>query len=330
VSSSPASTGATSIRERLWVPSARPAEPPVMRRPAVYLLAAATVAVLGLNWPIMANGVSAMPALWLAAFRMAGAAALVASIMVARGALRRPSRHDIPILLTVGLLRLAFVTAAVFAALRFVPPGRSSILVYTSTLWVVPMAALVLHERLTPLRLAGLALGCAGLVLLVAPWSLDWSDASVRTGMGLLLLAAIGSAATTVHVRAHRWRATPLELMPWQFAIAVLPVTLIAVAVDGPPSVEWSVSTVGIVAYQIALASAFGVWGGLTVARSLPAISANLMLMAVPAVGLASSILLVNEPASLLVVLSLVLVLAGVGLGLLSDRGSLDPIALSP
>lgn len=301
-----------------------------MRRPAVYLLAAATVAVLGLNWPIMGEGVDAMPALWLAAIRMGGAAVLVGAIMAARGALRRPSRHDVPILLSVGLLRLAFVTAAVFTALRFVPPGRSSILVYTATLWVVPMAAIVLHEPITRLRLGGLAVGGIGLILLLEPWSLDWSDARVLTGLGLLLLGAVASAATTVHVRAHRWRATPLELMPWQFAIAAVPVIGIALAVDGLPSVTWTLPTAGIVAYQVALASAFGVWGGLTLMRSLPAISANLALMAVPAVGLGSSILLVDEAASVPVLLSLGLVLAGVTLGLLSDRRRLDPIGLSP
>jgi drug/metabolite transporter (DMT)-like permease len=148
--------------------------------------------------------------------------------------------------------------------------------------------------------------------------------------MGLLLVAAIVSAFTTVHVRAHRWRATPLELMPWQFAVAVVPVTAIAFAVDGAPSVDWTTSAVGIVAYQIALASAFGVWGGLTVMRSLPAISANLALMAVPAVGLGSSILLVDEPASISLLLSLALVVAGVGLGLLSDRRSVEALTLSP
>jgi drug/metabolite transporter (DMT)-like permease len=301
-----------------------------MRRPAVYLLAAATVTVLGLNWPIMANGVDTMPALWIAAFRMAGAAALVASIMAARGALRRPSRQDVPILLTVGLLRLAFVTAAVFAALRFVPPGRSSILVYTSSLWAAPMAAVVLHERLTRLRLAGLALGCTGLVLLLEPWSLDWSEGDAPVGLGLLLLAAVALAATTVHVRAHRWRATPLELMPWQFAIAAVPVVAIALVVDGVPSIEWTVPAAGIVTYQIALASGFGVWGGLTVMRSLPAISANLALMAVPAVGLGSSILFVDEPASVSIVVSLALVLSGVGLGLLSDRRGVEVTAPPP
>jgi drug/metabolite transporter (DMT)-like permease len=297
-----------------------------MRRPAVYGLAAATVAVLGLNWPIMSVGVDAMPALWLGAFRMTGAAVLVAAIMAARGALRPPSREDLPILLGVGLLRLACVTALVFAALRFVPPGRSSILAYTSSLWVAPMAAVVLGERLSALRVAGLAIGGAGLLLLLQPWAIDWSMRGLPAGLGMLIIASLANAATTVHVRAHRWRATPLELMPWQFTIAAIVVGAIAFAVDGLPSVDWSAGAIAIVAYQVALASTFGVWGGLTVMRSLPAISAGLAFMAVPAVGLGSSILLVDEPASLALVASLLLVLGGVALGLVADRRAVDPV----
>lgn len=311
---------ATTIRDRVWGPAIHPAEPAVMRPPAVYLLGAATVMVLGANWPIMAHGVTVIPAEWLAALRLCGAAALVAGFMAMRRRIRRPSRHDLPILVSVGVIRLAVVTTSVFVALRFVPPGRSSILVYASTLWTAPMAAVVLRERLTALRLMGLCLGCTGLVLLLEPWSLDWSDDRTVAGFGLLLFASIMSAATTVHVRAHSWRSTPLELMPWQLGIAALPITVLAFALDGLPHVEWTLATVGVVAYQIALASAFAVWGAITLMRSVPAISANLILMAVPVVGLLSSIVFVDEPASTTVALSLVLVLGGVGLGLLSDR----------
>jgi drug/metabolite transporter (DMT)-like permease len=322
VTRTPPSPQAAAIRDRVWAASTHPAEPPVMRTPAVYLLGAATVVVLGTNWPIMARGVTVMPAEWLAALRLGGAAVLVAAIMAARYGIRRPRRHDLPILFSVGAIRLAIVTTSVFAALRFVPPGRSSILVYASTLWAAPIAAVVLHERLTALRVVGLALGCTGLVLLLEPWSLDWSDGRTVSGFGLLLFASIMSAATTVHVRAHSWRGTPLELMPWQLGVAALPITLLAFALHGLPHVDWTLSTVGIVAYQIALASAFAVWGAITLMRSVPAISANLILMAVPVVGLLTSIVFADESATTAVALSLALVLGGVGLGLLSDRRS--------
>jgi drug/metabolite transporter (DMT)-like permease len=313
--------------DRFWARSHDQA--PVLRRPAVYLLAAATVAVLGLNWPIMSAGVDLVPPLWLAAFRMGGAALVVAAGMATRG-VPRPRAADRPILWSVGLARLALVTALVFSALEFVPPGRSSILVYTASLWTVPLAVVFLHERLTSLRVAGLALGSAGVVLLIEPWTLDWSDRDLLIGLGMLLVAAIANASTTVHIRAHRWAGTPFELMPWQFGVAVVPILILAVALEGTPHIRWTAATVAVVVYQIFLGSAFGFWGLLTISRSLPAITTNLTLMAVPVVGLLSSIVIANESLTLAVAISLVLVLAGVGLGLYSDRRTSDRLPSVP
>jgi drug/metabolite transporter (DMT)-like permease len=296
-----------------------------MRRPAVYVLTAATVLVLGANWPIMAAGVDLVPALWLAALRMAGSAAVVAVVLAVRGRLERPHRADLPILLSVGVGRLAVVTSLVFTALRFVPPGRSSILAYTGALWAAPLGALVLHERLTWLRIGGLALGCAGLVLLLEPWSLDWGDAALLSGVAMLLVAAAINASSTVHIRAHRWVGSPIQLMPWQLGLAAIPIALVAVAIEGAPDVRWTGETVAIVAYQVILASAFALWGLLTIGRSLPAITANLSVMAVPVVGLATSVVFADEPLTAAVATSLVLVLGGVALGLLADRRPSGP-----
>lgn len=301
-----------------------------MRRPAVYVLAAATVVVLGLNWPIMATGVDLIPPLWLAAFRMIGAALVVAAASAAAHGLRRPERTDRSILLSVGLGRLAVVTALVFTALRFVPPGRSSILVYTASLWTPPLAIAFLNERLTVLRLTGLSCGGLGLVFLLEPWTLDGSDTGLLVGIAMLLSAALTTAATTVHIRRHRWTGTPLSLMPWQLALAALPVTVLALSVEGAPSVRWTARTVAIVLYQVFLGSAFGFWGLLTISRSLPAMTTTLTLMAVPVVGLGSSIALVDEPLTVAVALGLALILAGVAFGTLSDRAGPDIAASGP
>ncbi|HET9672763.1 MAG TPA: DMT family transporter [Actinomycetota bacterium] len=310
------------IHRRVWATGQE--QSPVMRRPAVYVLAVGTVAVLGLNWPIMAHGVDLVPPLWLAAFRMAGAAIVVGAVMLPRG-IGSPSREDRAILWSVGLVRLSLVTALVFSALEFVPPGRSSILVYTASLWTVPLAVAFLHERLTPLRIAGLAVGSVGVVLLLEPWTLDWGDDRLVLGLAMLVIAAVGNASTTVHIRAHRWSGTPLQLMPWQLAIAAIPIAAIALALEGVPTIRWTAGTVAVIGYQILLASAFGFWGLLTISRSLPAITTNLTLMAVPVVGLASSVPLAGERLTVALAASLVLILAGVALGVASDRRRQEP-----
>jgi len=299
---------------------------PILGSPAVYVLAAGTITVLGLNWPIMSIGVDHVPPLWLAAFRIGGAAIVVGGIAIGRGT-AAPPRADRPILWSVGLVRLALVTALVFSALTIVPPGRSSILVYTASLWTVPIAVLFLHERLTSLRAVGLLLGSIGVILLLQPRSLDWGNRDLLVGIGMLLVAAIANAATTVHIRAHRWAGTPLGLMPWQMALAAVPIAVLAVLVEGAPAIVWDMPTVAVVVYQIFLGSAFGFWGLLTISRSLPAITTNLLLMAVPVVGLVSSIAITDEPLTVAVALSLVLILTGVGLGVASDRRQGEPVA---
>lgn len=219
-----------------------------MRPPAVYVIAALTILVLGLNWPIMAAGVTAIPPLWMTTVRLLGAACLVAAALATVGGLQRPSRGDYPILASVSLFRLALVTTLILTALERVPPGRSSILVYTSSLWAMPMAGVFLRERLGGLRIAGVLSGCLGILLLVQPWSLDWSLGSTATGYAMLLTAAVASAACTVHIRGHRWLRTELELMPWAFAAAGTVTGLLALLVEGAPGARWSLTLVAIMA----------------------------------------------------------------------------------
>ena len=116
-------------------------------------------------------------------------------ISAARGQLRRPPRADLPIVASVGLLQVAGGVLIVNLALQVVPAGRSAVLVYTQPLWVAVILAAVL--RVPPLRneLVGLVLGIAGLVLLLNPAVIDWSDGAEVAGVLALLLNAVLWAA---------------------------------------------------------------------------------------------------------------------------------------
>ena len=296
--------------------------PPVLRRPAAYLLLLVTVLVLGINWPFLAIAVRDIPSIWLAAMRLAGAAVIVLAATAFTGRLRPPPRSDWPVLWSVSILRLAVVLVLVFTALRIVPPGRSSVLVWTASLWTVPLAAIFLGERMTRLRTAGLVVGIAGIALLFEPWSFAWSDPRVLGGHLMLLAAAMSNAGAAVHIRRHSWTSSPLEMLPWQLLVATLPVTILALAVEGIPHIAWTVPLVAIVVYQGLGATAFAVWAQTTVLRSMPAISTNLTLMMIPAVGLAASALLVDEKITPALLAGMALIFAGVGLNLLTDRRS--------
>lgn len=311
----------TQLWHRIWKENAAdPALPPTLRRTGAYPLLALVVLILGVNWPILSIGLESISPLWLTTLRLSGGTLVVVVLTAATGRLRRPPRADLPVVFSVAGLRLGLVYLMVFTALQFVPPGRSSVLVWTASLWTVPIAWLALGERMSGMRWAGLGLGILGIISLVEPWSLDWTESGVAVGHALLFAAAISNAITSVHIRRHSWTSTPLHLVPWQLLIATVPMVIVALAVEGVPDIPWTTGLGMVVAYQGVLATGVALWAQVSVLRSLPAVSTNLSLMLVPVVGLISSAIIVGETITPAVVLAVVGIFAGVTLNLLADR----------
>lgn len=293
---------------------------PIARPSLTFAVGIATVLVLGLNWPIMTWGLETIAPLWLTSLRLLGAGALLAVVLALTKGLRRPPRQDYPVVASVAAIRLALVYSLVFSALLLVPPGRSSMLVHTSGLWAAPIGAWLLHERLSIGKVAGLLVGVIGILLLMEPWSLR-AGSGAALGYGMLFVAAAATAVANVHVRGHRWHSTPLMLMPWQLVAAGLLTTPFAIALHGLPQLAWTAEEVMVVAYQVVLASGFGVWGILTLSRRLSAVSSGALFMAVPAIGVGTSVLLVGEVLTPGAIGGMALVFAGVWTAIASGRG---------
>ena len=308
------------IRDFIWESSDEPREDRRVRKPAIYLLLVIVVAVLGLNWPIMATGIKSISPIWMGVLRVAGAAVVVALIAGASGNLRVPPRRDLPVVASLAVFRLAAVFTLVFTALELVPASRSAVVVWTTSLWTVPIAAVFLGERVSGQRWVGLSLGIVGVIVLFEPWGLAWDDPDITLGHALLILAAIINAATAVHIRGHRWTITPLQALPWQLAGAAVLLVTLGLVLEGLPVIEWTPQLAGVVVYQGVLASGIALWASIVVLRNLAAVSTNLTLMGVPVVGVISSAFFLDEQITAELAIGLILVVGGVSLNLLSDR----------
>ena len=194
------------------------------------------VVLWGFNWPVMKQVVALMPPIWAAVVRTGGAAVCLFALQLASGRLTWPARGDLPVLASSALVQMALSNTMVNLALQLVPAGRSAVMVYTIPLWAIPIAALWLGEAITVARMVGLAFGLGGLLLLFNPASFDWSNGSAILGNGLLLVAAIGTAAPIVHMRKHRWRGSPFDLAPWQCTLAALALLPLAWGLEGVPA----------------------------------------------------------------------------------------------
>ena len=286
-----------------------------------WLLLGSVILLWGINWPVMKLGIKDIPPMTFAVIRMLLGAVCMFGVLALRGnRIRLPSRHDLPIVLTVGLLQMGAFLGLVTVALQFVSAGRSSILAYTTALWVVPGAALFLGERLTGTKLTGFMLGMAGVAVMFNPVAFDWTDRDVLVGNGLLMLAALAWAAQIIQVRGHRWHASPLELAPWQFTVAAVVLFPIALFMDAGRSVDWTGRAAAVLFYNGPIATAFCFWAVVTVNRALPAITTSLGTLGVPVAGVAASAAMLGEPVTLTNLAGLVLILGGLAWLALGDR----------
>ena len=279
-----------------------------------YLLLAAVILLWGTNWPVMKIGLQSITPFWFAVARMSMGALTLFAVLAATGRVSLPRRSDMPVVISVAVLQMATFLSLVNLALLTVDAGRSAILAYTTPLWVTPVAVFLLGERLNARKGAGLILGLTGVAVLFNPLGFDWSTPDVLIGNGLLMLAALGWAATILHTRRHSWTASPLQLAPWQM-LGALPVLLVlALVFEGDAEIAWSGELIAILLFNGPVATAFCFWAVVTVQRSLPAISTSLGLLGVPTAGVILSALLLGETLSLTRVGGLALIVGGMAL----------------
>lgn len=284
-----------------------------------YVLLAAVIVLWGVNWPIMKTGLLYVGPIWFAAIRILTGAACLFALLAVQRRLALPARRDLPVVISVGGLQIGATLALMHMGLLYVEAGRSAILSYTTPLWVTPMAVLVLGERLKPARLAGLALGLSGVVVLFSPGTFDFANRDAVLGNGLLLAAAVIWAAVIVHIRHHQWSMSPLELMPWQMLFGGALLALTALVVEDAGSIRWTAPLWAVLAYNGPVASAFCYWAIVSVSRALPAISTSLGSLGVPVVGVIASATALGEPLSVGNALGLALITGGVAWVALAD-----------
>jgi drug/metabolite transporter (DMT)-like permease len=282
--------------------------------PGVFYLVTVVVA-WGLVWPVNKVLLESLSPLWVLAIRSAIATVALFAIAAVLGRLARPPRTDLPVLLSITLLHMVGFGALGAWGLQLVTTGRTVVLAYTTPLWVAPGAALFLGERLTGRRLVGVGVGLLGLVLLFNPLAFDWSDRRAIVGNGAVLVAAFLWAASILHIRGHRWRSTPFDLVPWEMLLATLIVTPLAWAVDGPPRLAWDVRVAALLLYAGIPGTAVAYWATAMASRALPAVTTSLGLLATPVLSVVIATLWLGEPVTLSLAAAIVLILGGVALG---------------
>jgi drug/metabolite transporter (DMT)-like permease len=274
-----------------------------------------SVVLLSSAWPLtkIALALGATP-LWFAEGRAVLSGVTAALIVAARGRLRLPRRADLPALAAIGGLQLAGYFAFAHVAVAWVPAGRTAILANTTTIWIVPLSLVFLHEQIPPARWFAAGIGLVGVVVLMSPWAIDWTSPPVLIGHAFLLGASLCWSVAIIVVRAARPSLSLFELLPWCFGLASL-LLLPLVMLEAPhgtlgsrPDCWLALAFIGFVAGPI------GTWCVVEATAKLPTMVSSIGFLTTPAVSLLLANLLLGEPITADLLLGSALIIGGVAI----------------
>ena len=216
----------------------------------------------------------------------------------------------------VGLLQVAGFLIFSIIGLALVPAGRAIVLAYTMPLWAIPIGLWLWPEAFGRRQLAGAAIGFCGLILFMSPGLVDWTDRRALAGNGLLLAAAICWALGSCLYRRSAWRSPFWTQTFWQLAVSAVPIAAIALPETAREPIHWSAGLVGILAYNWIVTTALGYFLWNKILSMMSAAVAGQVLALTPVGGFLLSIAIFGGAVGGDVVLSIVLIVAGIMLTL--------------
>jgi len=215
------------------------------------------VAVWGAGYLATKVGLQYAPPFTFLSLRFAfGLACLIPVVLIWKPAWPK-SRAELGHLAVAGLLMHAVqLGGSHYAQYLGMSAGVAALIISCQPLFTAIIASRFLGERLVPGQWAGVAIGLAGVVLVV------WHKMDIReVSVASLLCTAIalaGVTAATLYQKTFAPRADLKAASLVQFAVALAAFAPLAVAVEGFP-VTWSWPLVASIAFLVILTSILGV-----------------------------------------------------------------------
>jgi drug/metabolite transporter (DMT)-like permease len=184
--------------------------------------------------------------------------------------------------------------------------SRVVILAYTMPIWASLLAIPVLGERLNAARVAALILCASGLAVLTYPLAASTLLLSIFLALG----AGVSWAVGTVYLKWSRITGDPIAIAGWQLAAGFLVVSVLLPFFEGIPNL-FGVRAVTLLALAFAgvvgAGLAYFLW--FTIVDRVPAMTASLGSLAVPVVGIASSMVVLGERPTAFDIIGFILVI---------------------
>jgi drug/metabolite transporter (DMT)-like permease len=271
----------------------------------------------GLNWPAIKFLLREWPPL-----SARGTAGVTAALALALLAILRGQRLAVPArsvgrLVVAAALNVTAWMGLTTLSLLWLDAGQGALLAYTMPIWATLLAWPVLGERPSALRILALALGVAGVAVLLG--TAVGSGAALGSerlpGVALALGAAVLFALGTVALRSPLG-LPPLAATAWQVGLGCLPMVATGLLFEAPDPGALTAAGWAALAYMTAvpMGACYLCW--FAALRRLPPAAASVGTLLTPLVGVVAAALALGEPLGAREALALALTLGGVSLAL--------------
>jgi drug/metabolite transporter (DMT)-like permease len=260
-------------------------------------------------------GLESLPPLTLIAGRLVlGGAFLAIVVAVARQPLPREPRQY-GHLLVMAIVNIILPFTLITVGEQSIDSALASILNATVPLTVIVLAPLFLpDERITLPRIAGLALGFAGVVLLVAPDLVNLSDADL-TGELMMVGSSVCYGIGNVYAKRNVHGLRPMIPALFQVTFAAVIAVVLALVVDQPIGrVNPAPEAIVAVAWLGILGSGFAYLCYFTILATWGATRTSMVAYLLPVVGIALGAAVMHDPVTINRIAGTGLIIAGIAL----------------
>jgi len=258
-----------------------------------WVLAGLTV-VWGFNWTAMKVAIADIAPFTFRTLCLGLGSGVLFAFLRASGQPLAVPRDQWPRLVLIAFFNITCWNILVVFGLSQLPSGRAAILAYTMPAWAIPLSVLLLGERLTGRKLLGLALGMAGMALLL--WDEFHRLQGAPRGALLVLCAALTWAVGTILQKKYPVRAPLAGFTAWLMLLGGVPIYIGALLFeDFSKLADVGLTSALGAAYNVLLAFAWAHWAWIKLATSVSVTVFSLSMLVIPVVGVFSGILFLGE-----------------------------------
>lgn len=267
-----------------------------------------------LNWPLMKILLQSWPPLFARGLAGVSASIILGAIALGRGQSLRIPRRTIPRLAFASFTNVFVWMGFGTVAMKYVTVGEGALIIYTMPIWAMLLAWPILHMRPTLRDLMALALGIAGVALLLGANGFSF-DAGKLVGIVLSLSCAILFALGNV-INRTSLPMPPLAVVAWQVGLGCLAMLVLGLLFEHPNYA--AISPVGLACFVymtlVPMGLCYLTW--FETLRRLSPVSASTGMLLVPVLAIVAAAIILGEPLGFREAAAIAITLGGVTLAL--------------